>query len=119
MEHRWSIRAPIQADVVLSIAPWKKVHATVLDISIGGISVVAEQLELPANAIVTLAFSLEHAGQTSHHRLPGQVVYCSERRAGLVFINPANETVRALRDLADAAKNGLTDRAADQFPLRA
>jgi len=119
MEHRWSIRTPMQGNVMLTIPPWRKVRASLCDISVGGISVLAEHLDLPANAIVTLAFSLENAGEVSHHRLPGQVVYCGERRTGLVFINPANETLRILRRLPDAVRAGIPDFDAEQFPRRA
>lgn len=119
MEHRWSIRRQIQGDVVLTIPPWRKVWASLCDISVGGLSVFANNLDLPANAIVTLAFSLKNGGQVSHHRLPGQVVYCDERRTGLVFINPANEMLHVLRHLADVVEGSASGFAADQVPRRA
>jgi hypothetical protein len=106
----------MRGDVVLTIPPWRKVRAGLRDISVGGISVFADHLELPVNTIVTLAFSLKNGGQVSHHRLPGQVVYCDERRIGLVFVNPANETLHALRDLADVNGGSAPRFAAEQSP---
>lgn len=119
MEHRWSIRTPVLGDVVLTIPPSTKVRATLRDISMGGISVLADHLDLPTNTVVTLAFSIENAGQVSHHRLPGQVVYCDVRRAGLVFINPAIETLHVLRQLADIVEGGASSFSVDQLPRRA
>lgn len=115
MEHRWSIRTPLKGEVVLTIQPWTKVRASLRDISMGGISVRAEHLDLPINAIVTLAFSLDNHGEASYHRLSGQVVYCDALHTGLVFLNPANETLRILRHLAGVVPhNGVSGFAANR-----
>lgn len=121
MEHRWSMRKPMQGNVVLSIPPWRKVRTSLRDISVGGVSVFADRLELPVNTIVTLAISLIGDGQVSHHRLRGQVVHCNARRTGLVFVNPADETLQVLRRLSDvhSVDGGAAVFVADQSPRRA
>jgi hypothetical protein len=105
MEHRWSVRRQIDGDVVLtlSLPPQERIVAKLRNISVGGISIISDNLELPADTVVTLAFSLDNAGQVSYHRLPGQVVYCEKQRSGLIFINPTTETLRVLRQLGSVA----------------
>jgi len=109
----------MQGDVVLTIPSLRKVHASLRDISVGGIRVLADHLDLPINTVVTLAFSLENAGQVSHHRLPGQVVHCDARHAGLLFVNPANETLHVLRHLRDVVEGDAANPIVVQFPRRA
>ena len=99
MEHRWSIRKPIQGCVTLALPPWDKVQANICDISIGGLAITSQHRLIPINTVATLSFSLERDGRVSYHRLHAQVAHCENTRIGFLFMEPGDETLHALRDM--------------------
>ena len=93
MEHRWSIRKPMQAPITLALPTWEKLQTTICDVSLGGLSVLRPQRTIPANSLVKLSFSLDQGDRISCYRLLAQVVYSDESRVGLLFLEPGRETL--------------------------
>jgi hypothetical protein len=99
MEHRWSLRKPIQGSVTLALPPWDKIQADICDISLGGLAVKTTSGLIPVNTVATLSFSLERDGRVSHHRLSAQVAHSDQQRTGFLFMEVEGETLRVLRDM--------------------
>lgn len=107
MEHRWSLRKPIEGCVRLALPPWDKIQADIHDISLGGLSIPGLYPSIPINTVATLAFSLELDGCVSYHRLHAQVVHCGNARIGFLFTEPGDETLHMLRDILYAPASKL------------
>ena len=114
MEHRWSIRKPLQASVTLALPTWEKLQANICDISLGGLAVTRPQNPIPVNALATLSFSLEQDGRVSYHRLSGQVVYSGNTRVGFLFLDPGREALLALREALYPPTRKLSELIAGQ-----
>ena len=98
MEHRWSLRKPMQASVTLALPSWEKLQADICDISLGGLAITRPHYPIPVNTLATLSFSLERDGRVSYHRLLAQVVYNSDTRIGFLFMDPGREALHVLRE---------------------
>lgn len=114
MEHRWSIRKPMQACVTLSLPTWGKLQAGICDISLGGLAITRPQKPIPVNALATLSFSLEQDGRVSYHRLSGQVVYSNATRTGFLFMEPGREALLGLREALYPPTSKLSELIAGQ-----
>jgi len=114
MEHRWSIRKPVQASVMLALPSWDKLQANICDISLGGLAITRPHHPIPVNALATLSFSLERDGHVSYHRLPAQVVYSGNTRVGFLFMEPGREALHALREMLYPPAGKLSDLIAGQ-----
>ncbi len=114
MEHRWSIRTPIQGCVMLALPPWDKIRANICDISLGGLAITNLHRLIPINSMATLSFSLERGGRVSHHRLMAQVAHCEDTRIGFLFMEPGNETLHVLRDMLYSPASKLSASIAGQ-----
>jgi hypothetical protein len=99
MEHRWSIRKPIQDCVTLAFPPWKELQANISDISLGGLAITGLHQLIPINTVVTLSFALERDGRASYYRLRAQVAYCESERIGFLFMEPEDVTLHELREM--------------------
>lgn len=98
MEHRWSIRKPMQGCVTLALPMRDKVQASISDISIGGLAITSQHELVHVNAVATLSFSLECDGHVSYHRLHAQVAHCDNSHIGFLFMEPDEEALHALRN---------------------
>jgi hypothetical protein len=97
MEHRWSRRLRLQGNVTLSMAGGKSQALLLSDLSLGGIGLMTPRVPLPVNGFVTVSFTLDQDDDTTHHRILAQVVHSRSTLAGLMFIDPEQETMRCLR----------------------
>jgi hypothetical protein len=114
MEHRWSSRKSLQGSITLTLPPWGKVQADICDISLGGLAVTSPQLPIAINTVATLSFLLECDGRVSHHRLTAQVAHSDSARTGFLFMEPGNETLRALREILYSPASNLSAGTASQ-----
>jgi len=114
MEHRWSIRKPIQGCVTLALPPWDKIQADICDISLGGLAVTSPHRLIPINTVATLSFALERDGCMSYHRLHAQVAHCENTRIGFLFMEPGSEALHALRDMLYSPSSKLAASIAGQ-----
>ena len=114
MEHRWSIRKPMQASVTLALPKWGKLQANICDISLGGLAITRPQYPIPVNSLATLSFSLEQDGRVSYHRLSGQVVYSGNARIGFLFMEPGRDALLALREALYPPSRKLSEMIAGQ-----
>jgi hypothetical protein len=99
MEHRWSIRKPVQGSVTLALPLWEKLQADICDVSLGGLAITSRHGPIPVNTAAMLSFSLERDGCVSHHRLPALVAHSDNTRTGFLFTEPGRETLQVLRDM--------------------
>jgi len=114
MEHRWSIRKPIQGSVTLTLSPWDKLQANFSDISLGGLAITGLHKLIPINTVVTLSFALERDGRVSYYHLRAQVAYCEYERIGLLFLDTEDETIHELRDMLYSPASKLSASIAGQ-----
>ena len=97
MEHRWSVRKPQQCRVVVDTPRHGPVAAKLLDIGIGGMFIEAEDIGLPLNTSVNVAFSLMREADREDFRLPAMVIRHAPNGAGVMFLDVDVDTLRALR----------------------
>ena len=97
MEHRWSVRKPQHCRVMVDTPRHGRVAAKLLDICIGGMYIEAEDVHLPPNTPVNVAFSLGRDGDREDFRLPAMVVRHMPNGAGMMFLDIDVDTLRTLR----------------------
>jgi len=114
MEHRWSTRKSLHGPITLTLSARGKVQADICDISLGGLAVTSPQPPIAINSVATLSFLLECDGRVSHHRLTAQVAHSDSARTGFLFMEPGNETLRALREILYSPANNLSAGTASQ-----
>lgn len=114
MEHRWSLRKPMQASITLALPTWEKLQANICDISLGGLAITRPRCPIPVNTLATLSFSLNCDGVLSYHRLSAQVVYNGNNRIGFLFLEPGREALHTLRETLYPTTRKLSDLIAGQ-----
>lgn len=97
MEHRWSVRKPQHCRVMVDTPRHGRVAAKLLDICIGGMYVEAEDIYLPPNTPVNVAFTLGCEDDREDFRLPAMVVRHRPNGAGMMFLDIDVDTLRTLR----------------------
>jgi len=108
MEHRWSIRIPVQGCVTLALPPWGELQANICDISLGGLAITGLHRLIPMNTVASLSFTLECGGRVCYFRPHAQVAYCDNTRIGFLFMEPENETLHVLRDMLNSPTSKLS-----------
>lgn len=104
MEHRWSERKPIELEVALFYAPVGTVAGKTRDISLEGMYVHAEGVELPLHAELEVSFVTQNgAGTTHEHHLPAYVVHANGKGIGLMLRHVDYSDFYALRYMLSAA----------------
>ena len=101
-DHRWSLRQNLALPVKLYEGGEPVAQGRTHNVGIGGMFVRLERdrtRKLPAEARVSVAFTVTANGTTSHHRLPATVVWAADEGAGLMFTDFNVETVHTLRDI--------------------
>ncbi len=95
MEHRWSTRKPFQQAVLLDCPHFGIAIANARDLSYGGMFVDTGRLVLPPNAPVFVTFNLRHIESCGTLRVEAMVVRRAPSGTGLMFLDLADDTVRA------------------------
>lgn len=103
VEHRWSPRKPIAMEVSLFYPPLGSIKAKTCNISLEGMYVEAEGLEIPQQARLEVAFITRHGDREKMHRLPAYVVHSHERGIGLMLQHVGYHEFDALRYMLNAA----------------
>lgn len=102
VDHRWSARQALALPVKLYEGGEPVGHGRTQNVGIGGMYVTLNDVKrktLPAEAKVSVAFTVTSNGNTSHHRLPATVIWAADSGAGLMFTDFNVETVHTLRDI--------------------
>jgi PilZ domain len=116
MEHRWSVRKPHQCSVIVDCPRGGLAAAQLHNIGVGGMFVDIGKLDLPLNALVTVAFALGHDGSREEFCLPAMVVHRTDNGAGIMFLESEPDTLQILRRALNAAtsltpeRTGVRDR---------
>lgn len=102
VDHRWSARQALTLPVKLFDGGQAVAHGRTHNVGIGGMFVELQEAlpdKLTENAQVSVAFTINTNGNTSHHRLPATVIWAGGKGAGLMFTDFNVETVHTLRDI--------------------
>jgi PilZ domain len=97
MEHRWSVRKPQCCPVVVDTPRHGRIGAKSHDIGIGGMFIETDDITLPLNTPVNVAFTLPREPYREDFRLPAMVVRHAPTGAGVMFLDIEIDTLRALR----------------------
>ena len=97
MEHRWSVRKPQCCPVVVDTPRQGRVAAKLQDIGIGGMFIETDDITLPLNTPVNVAFTLPREPFREDFRLPAMVVRHAPTGAGVMFLDIELNILRALR----------------------
>ncbi|BAU48848.1 hypothetical protein SVA_2298 [Sulfurifustis variabilis] len=98
-DHRWSTRQPITFPVKLFRGGEPIGQGRAHNVGIGGMFVELGSHRIPADAPLSVAFTVDVNGMTTHHRLPATVIWEGDRGAGLMFTDFNVDTVHALREI--------------------
>lgn len=96
MEHRWSMRRRLGGRARLNCPNGAAAHALIHDLSLGGIGLVTG-CTLASGICLRVSFTLDDDPDRTGHSIPAVVVHGHEAHAGLVFVDAAPQTMRALR----------------------
>ncbi|WJW75069.1 PilZ domain-containing protein [Thiohalobacter sp. IOR34] len=103
VEHRWSERKPIQMEVALHYPPVGTLRCTTRDVSLEGMFVATDGVELPPQAELEISFVTEDAGHRHEHRMPAYVVHGNGDGVGLMLRHVDYHDFYALRHLLSSA----------------
>ncbi|HKQ30855.1 MAG TPA: PilZ domain-containing protein [Burkholderiales bacterium] len=97
MEHRWSARKPVTGNVVVECPRVGLIRATMRDVSLSGMFVETGPMVLPLNAPVSVVFSLSPSKSGDDHCLQAMIVRHTTKGAGIMFLDPDTDIIRAMR----------------------
>ncbi|HEY9198356.1 MAG TPA: PilZ domain-containing protein [Gammaproteobacteria bacterium] len=104
MEHRWSERKPIEMDVALYYAPVGTITGTTRDVSLEGMYVQTNGIDLPLHAELEVSFVTRTGSGAPHeHHLPAYVVHGNGAGVGLMLRHIDYSDFYALRHMLSAA----------------
>jgi hypothetical protein len=103
MEHRWSRRYPVCLDAFVFHRRSGLIQVNILNISLDGAFVVAEQLALPPQVSVDLTFTLETAGKQAIQQMEALVIHGDSKGYGLMFKSLRRSTIQTLAGMLFAA----------------
>jgi hypothetical protein len=103
VEHRWSPRKPIAMEVSLFYPPLGTIEGRTRDISLEGMYVETEGVEIPRQARLEVAFRTRYGEEERVHRLPAYVVHGDGRGIGLMLQHVGYHEFDALRFMLNAA----------------
>jgi hypothetical protein len=110
LEHRWSVRKPVNGGAVVECARTGRIDATLRDISLGGVRVDTGHVALPIKTRVSIGFHLIADDPYSWYRMSAVVVRNGDSGTAMIFLDCEGETFRALRA-------ALYDRSLPRSPL--
>jgi len=96
MEHRWSVREPHQCSVIVDCPRSGLAAAQLRNIGIGGMFVETDQVDLPLNALISVAFTLGRDDNRAEFCLPALVVRRTNSGAGIMFLEPELDMLQTL-----------------------
>lgn len=103
MEHRWSERKQLAAQVTVHSRLFQSFPAVLRDLSLGGAFIETAGRCLPVNEPLVLSFALGEEGARSYHRLHAMVVRAARDGAGLMYLDSDATTLGELRAVLAAA----------------
>lgn len=103
IEHRWSERKPIEIEVALHYDPVGTINGRTRDVSLEGMFVRTQGVELPVNAELEVIFVTEKNGKPQEHHLPAYVVHGDGNGVGLMLRHIDYGDFHALRHMLSAA----------------
>lgn len=104
MEHRWSERKPIEMDVALYYAPVGTITGKTRDVSLEGMYVQTDGVDLPLHAELEVSFVTQNGGGTpQEHHVPAYVVHGTGSGIGLMLRHVDYGDFYALRYMLSAA----------------
>ncbi|WP_297528603.1 PilZ domain-containing protein [Thiohalobacter sp.] len=103
IEHRWSERKPIEMEVALHYDPVGTIHGRTRDVSLEGMFVRTQGVELPVNAELEVIFVTRKNGKPREHHLPAYVVHGNSTGVGLMLRHIDYGDFYALRHMLSAA----------------
>ena len=95
MEHRRSVRKRLLQSVTLSSPRIGAVPAKMRDLSLGGMFVETNTIDLPPNAPITVSFRLPHG---ERFRVDAMIVRRAPAGAGFMFLRMQTDVIRSLSD---------------------
>jgi len=106
MEHRWSLRTPIELDVDLNCEGLGQLGCRTRDIGLGGVFLEGSADFPPKNANVELTFNLDSSEGTTRHKIKARVVRIADDGIGLMF---RDFDVGAFRSLQEVLRHKKPD----------
>lgn len=104
MEHRWSERKPIEMEVALYYAPVGTIAGKTRDVSLEGMYVQTDGIDLPMHAELEVSFTTRSGnGAHQEHHLPAYVVHGNGSGVGLMLRHVDYKDFYALRYMLSAA----------------
>jgi hypothetical protein len=103
LEHRWSSRKEINLDVNLYYPPVGMINGTTQNISLEGMYVSVNGVDIPPQARLEVCFTSETRGKSIEHRLPAYVVHGGNKGIGLMLQHVGYREFDALRYMLNAA----------------
>jgi len=103
IEHRWSERKPIEIEVALHCSPIGTIVGKTRDISLEGMFVATNGVELPVNSELEVSFTIPGEPEEKEHRLPAYVVHGNGEGVGLMLRHTDYSDFHALRHMLSAA----------------
>jgi hypothetical protein len=103
LEHRWSSRKEINLNVNLYYPPVGMINGTTENISLEGMYVAVNGVDIPPQARLEVCFTAETRGKSIEHRLPAYVVHGGNSGIGLMLQHVGYREFDALRYMLNAA----------------
>lgn len=106
MEHRWSLRSPVDVDVVIYHHQLGKMRGRSRNICLEGMFVEMEAEKPPRNALVDLVVGLRVGSQNILYRLRALVIHVTERGVGFMFRDFDINFFRYLQRMLNGSSDG-------------
>ena len=85
MEHRWSVRKPVNMDVLVYHGGFPGTELRARNIGMEGMFIETGALALAKNSVLDVEFSLDLAGSGQRYRMPSFVRHVSNAGVGIMF----------------------------------
>ena len=102
LEHRWSIRKPVNLEAVMFYRPVGLMNAKIHDLSLEGLCLDTGRVVLPPNAPVELTFALND-GRLRLYQMDAVVIHRYKERHGLMFRSFKLDAFQAIHGMLYAA----------------
>lgn len=100
MEHRWSLRIPTTAKVIVYHHKIPVASCRANNIGLGGLFLEAGPMTYPRYTVLEAEFELNSKDQgCNRFRVPSRVVYSSEKGLGLMFLRSNFLLTRTVRNM--------------------
>ncbi len=103
VEHRWSSRKNLAMEVNLYYPPMGMLNGKTRNISLEGMFVELEGVQIPAQSRLEISFRAKTNGETTEHRLPAYVVHEGKEGIGLMLQHVGYREFDALRYMLNAS----------------